>query len=394
MYVYDELSDAAAGLDTNQIVASRGYTDVVALLLQEGAKVNAMNDFGETPLHLAIALAKDYNVSRLLVRSGADLQNKNAEGKTPLHTFFSAVVQQILRCHSDYLDLSASDHDGMTLLHYLAWSSKTSSDDFHKYRQQSHLSLLDVNAEGQSVLHLAAQRGNLAIMRYIIQADGVFRTLADLQDVRGRTALYSAVESKRGAEAVAVLLSHGADIRARDHHGRSALHHAARQGRLTVVEGLVKALSPNMLDDLHIVDIAGKTPEMVATSCNAQHVAVFLQKEMAKSVKHGEAPTGTRCLRDETGSFLIPAPGGGSGGSSVLSVPPSAGGGEEVPRQLRTVEESLDNDADLVKEGWQRRLLRRIVGEPGQLKARCLLAIWVLVSVLLLWQLVSLSNLV
>ncbi|KAL8902730.1 MAG: hypothetical protein Q9207_004427 [Kuettlingeria erythrocarpa] len=248
-------SDAAEGLDSKQIVASRNHIDVVALLLQEGAKVNATNDFGETPLHSAIAFARDYNICRLLVQSGADLQNKNAEGKSPLHTFSNVAIQQLLRCHSDHLDLSASDHGGMSLLHYLAWSSKTSSDEFRRYHRQSHLSLLNVNAEGQSVLHFAAQRGNLAIMQYIIQADGIFKMLADLQDARGRTALHYAVENKRGAEAVAMLLSHGADIRTRDHHGRSVLHHAARPGRLTVVESLVKALSRNMVDELHVSDI-------------------------------------------------------------------------------------------------------------------------------------------
>ncbi|KAL8752827.1 MAG: hypothetical protein Q9184_005616 [Pyrenodesmia sp. 2 TL-2023] len=386
---FDLLPDGSTLL---HIVASRDDIDVVALLLQEGAKVNAMNDFGETPLHSAIALGKDYNVTRLLVQSGADLQNKNAEGKTPLHTFFNVVVQQILRCHSDYLDISAVDHYGMTLIHYLAWSSKTSSDDFRRYHRQSHLSLLNVNAEGQSVLHFAAQRGNLAIMRYITEADGVCKTLIDLKDARGRTALHSAVENKRGAEAVAVLLSHGADIRARDHNGRSVLHQAARLGRLTVVESLVQALKPNMVDELHVADIWGETPEMVAVSCNARHIAVFLQEEIAKSVQHGGAPMETLCLMDETGSFMMPVSGGGSGGSSIPSVPLSAKGGEEVPLRLRPAKGRLDTDGDLAKEGRQRCLLGMTAGKPGQLKARCFWTSWVLLSVLLLWGIVSFSH--
>ncbi|KAI4192437.1 MAG: hypothetical protein LQ346_004307 [Caloplaca aetnensis] len=314
---FDLLPDGSTLL---HIVVSRNHTDVVALLLQEGAKVNATNDFGETPLHSAIALARDYNVSRLLLQSGADLQNKNAEGKTPLHTFYNVAIQQMLRCHSDHLDLSALDHGGMSLLHYLAWSSKTSSDDFLKCHRQSNLGLLNVNAEGQSVLHFAAQRGNLAIMQYIIQTDGVFKTLGDLQDARGRTALHSAVESKRGAEAVAMLLSRGADIRARDHHGRSALHHAAKLGRLTVVESLVRPLSPSMVDELRVADIWGMTPEMVAVSCNAHHIAVFLQEEIAKSVERGEAPVQIRYLRDETENSVMPASGRGSGGPSIPSM--------------------------------------------------------------------------
>lgn len=297
----------------------------------------------------------------------------------------------MLRCHSDHLDLSALDHGGMSLLHYLAWSSKTSSDDFLKCHRQSNLGLLNVNAEGQSVLHFAAQRGNLAIMQYIIQTDGVFKTLGDLQDARGRTALHSAVESKRGAEAVAMLLSRGADIRARDHHGRSALHHAAKLGRLTVVESLVRPLSPSMVDELRVADIWGMTPEMVAVSCNAHHIAVFLQEEIAKSVERGEAPVQIRYLRDETENSVMPASGRGSGGPSIPSVRLRAKRGREVPLQLRTTDAILDTDGDLIDESWQRCLLDMMV-KPGQLKARCYSAIWVLVSVLLFWTIVFRSH--
>lgn len=60
-----------------------------------------------SPLHLAIALAKDYEITRILIDNGADISNRNTECKTPLHTFFSPTVDLVLRYHGDLFDLSA-----------------------------------------------------------------------------------------------------------------------------------------------------------------------------------------------------------------------------------------------------------------------------------------------
>ena len=282
----------------------------------------------------------------------------------------------------------------MTLLHYLAWSSKTSSDDFGRYYQQSHLDLRNVNTEGQSVLHFAAQRGNLDIIRYIARTDGTLKTLVDLKDTKGRTALHSAVESRRGPEIVAILLSHGADIRVRDHYGRSVLHHAARMGRIPAIKSLVKALNPNMVCELYLTDTWGNTPAMVAVLYKSHHIAVFLMAEMAKVMKHSKAPLDTRWVRNDTERFMIPTPGRSSGDSLVQSIAPSTSSQKEVPLQLGTVMSRLDKDGDLFKEGWHQRLPKRMIRNLGPLEARWALAFWILVCVLLLWRHVYCSNLV
>ena len=59
---------------------------IVQLLLEHGADVNILDDYNDTPLHLASA--KDLNISivQLLLEHGADVEiRENRNGDTPLH---------------------------------------------------------------------------------------------------------------------------------------------------------------------------------------------------------------------------------------------------------------------------------------------------------------------
>lgn len=241
-----------------------------------------------TPLHLAVALSKDYNVSRVLLENGGDLHNRNADGKTPLHTFPSQVSEQILRCHGCLLDLSTRDHRGMSLLHYLAWSSKTSKETFRRYHERSSLDLRTIDAEGRSMLHLAAQRGNVPVVEYLICAAKDFDM--NQRDSRGRTVLHYAVENKRACDTLTALISHGADIWARDCHKQSALHHAAKLGNMPAVRAL---LALGMVDELHAVDCFGMTPWKLAAYHKTQEVLTFLE-EMESRLESGPGLVGYR----------------------------------------------------------------------------------------------------
>jgi ankyrin repeat protein len=61
--------------------ANSGHKNVVALLIEKGADVDAKDYHFRTPLHYAIG---DLEVARLLVESGADVNVQDKEGRTPL----------------------------------------------------------------------------------------------------------------------------------------------------------------------------------------------------------------------------------------------------------------------------------------------------------------------
>ena len=314
-----------------------------------------------TPLHTSVALAKDYNISRLLLDHGADLHNPNAEGKRPLHTFFGPVMQRILCCHSAYIDLSTPDYTGMTLLHYLAWSSKTSGEDFRKHHQRSRTSLCARNAEGQTILHLATQRGNLAIINYIAQTAKRFNELVNSKDFNGRTALHLATGNKRTADAITLLLSLGADIRGRDHDGRSALHHAAKIGRMQAVESLVAALEPDLASELHVADIRGMTPAMVAAFHGNCDLAAWLREESAR---------------------LMPRSRSRASGTLPMH---TASSPKDTYFDLPTPTKKPDGRT-LIKGRWQRCSDLGEIERLWQMPARWVLGLWLVASMVLVWR--------
>ena len=159
----------------------------------------------------------------------------------------------------------------MSPLHYLAWSSKTSPETFKSCHERSGVDLRTADAEGRSMLHLAAQRGNVPVIEYILHAAKDFDM--NLSDSRGRTVLHYGVENKRASDTVKALVSHGATIWARDRQERSPLHHAAKLGNLQAIKAL---LALGMAEDLQTADCFGLVPIMIAAHHRSYNVQTYL----------------------------------------------------------------------------------------------------------------------
>lgn len=180
--------------------AKSGDSEMVAKLLRERVDVNARAADGMTALHWA-AYGGDLELARRLIASGADVNLANRYGVPPL-------VTACARAHATLVS---------TLLEAGA----------------------DANAApvGEPVIMTAARTGSVdAVTALLARGANVNAT----ETSKGQTPLmWAAAENHESV--VRVLLSKGADVRARSTTGFTALMLAARQGHLGAAKVLVES---------------------------------------------------------------------------------------------------------------------------------------------------------
>ena len=176
---------------------------VVKTLLAAGAKVNARDKYGQTPLYWASSPA----VVKALLAAGANLNARSKYGQTPLHSASSpAVVKALLAAGAD---LNARSKSGATPLHSASYDSEASA---------VMTALLDAGANlnartksGNTPLHVAAAGfSTLAVVRTLLDAGAN----PNARDKLGDTPLYQAVRFSKNPAVVEALLDAGADPRA------------------------------------------------------------------------------------------------------------------------------------------------------------------------------------
>lgn len=235
---------------------------------------------------MALANGGAYEIVRVLIENGGDLGSRNVVGKTPLHTFFNDVIAMIISRHTEAIDEALSrDNYGMTPLHYAAWSSKSGPEHLLQYAgadgEDNKYPFAARDHNGRSILHFAAQRGNTAILKYLLRI-GIDMGSGN-RDGAGQTALHHAARSRK-TEAIDIIMSCGGDIHAVDSRGRTALHHAAMANN---VASLTKLLELGGKEALLRADENGRTPAVLAKDRRAQSVMEFIRALCPNEAERG-----------------------------------------------------------------------------------------------------------
>ena len=186
--------------------------ETVALLLANGADVNARNGCGATPLFYAVMEAKPEIVSLMIVR-GADVNAKLTDNQTPLHLAMDTESEKILIASG--AEINKKRDFGETPLHFILRGShpgklSDSIGDIDNWIIERAKVLLengaDINAvtsAGMTPLHCAVTYERTRVAKFLVYrgADVTIR------DECGETPLSYAIE-RRNLQVAAFLVFH------------------------------------------------------------------------------------------------------------------------------------------------------------------------------------------
>jgi ankyrin repeat protein len=322
--------DANAAVDQEgntalMVAASNGRTSIVDGLVRAGANVNATNREGVSVLMRA-ATQGDLTIVRTLIEAKADLDHKDARGDTALsfaaargqrqnvtllldsgarpeaidRAFVAAarfgqpdMARLLLERGADVKKVGAE-----ALVRAITQDRSSTVNDNVTFLVDvvGDLSAQDVN--GWSGVHLAASRGNAALMRLLLEKGAeVNRACVCHGYLAARDWTPLQMAARRGrAEIVELLLAKGADHRPANSRGATALHLAVESDTPAIVRALLERGA-----DAAAKDVEGKTPLDYATEIPDEKT----RSEIVQMLKEGGAPGTTRRTRKEVSAHRI-----------------------------------------------------------------------------------------
>ncbi|KAJ5594953.1 uncharacterized protein N7459_001161 [Penicillium hispanicum] len=235
--------------------------EMLEKLLKHGASLESRDGLGRTALLIALVDTRGGSLKLVneLLKLGADATAVDFKGKSALHYAFKPFrnshgdsddvsLQLAQRLIDSGASIGAIDYDGNTVLHDLIshrpiWKS----DDWNSIEKRAMMIIelggpvKQTQHRGRNALHIAAAldidpgySGMGPIMtrlEFLLQESMGFDVNAP--DHKGITALHlSAAVSDTNTM---ILIQHGANVRAKDCHGRTPMHYAAQAGQSNVV---------------------------------------------------------------------------------------------------------------------------------------------------------------
>ena len=212
--------------------------EVTSLLSNEECEVNAHNIDGESPLHIVCRYGHLEIVKVLLMAQQCDFNIQNVHGDTPLH----------IACNSK------------SLLDIVRLLLQRRCSTYVTNRKGETAQDIILNEDGDRLLHIACQWGDVDIVGYLITGE---RFNPSVQNKTSDTPLHVAIEQGKTAVVSQLLANQQCDLNVQNKDGDTPLHTVAELE--TIVQLLsYKECNPNIQNSegdtpLHSAIRQGKT---------------------------------------------------------------------------------------------------------------------------------------
>ncbi|UXX40504.1 MULTISPECIES: ankyrin repeat domain-containing protein [unclassified Wolbachia] len=252
------------------LAAGIGHAEVVKILIREGkAEIDVFDARNQTPMHYAVN-NKKLEIVKLLLKLGADVNSarmgQNSMKLSPVHIAVSNtnyderdLCLDILKCliREPNAQVNLQDYENKTPLHYaerlktievlltredidplVKDDSGKTPFDYAKPEIKKALISNKYGSEKNSLLHLAAQRGEIELVESILKEE----IDIDISNNKGLSPIYLAAE-KGHLHVVKLLLKKGANY-------TPVLHSAIKSNNLELLKTLFKEKSIKLPDEI------------------------------------------------------------------------------------------------------------------------------------------------
>ncbi|XP_029953506.1 poly [ADP-ribose] polymerase tankyrase-2-like [Salarias fasciatus] len=209
------------------LAAENAHNDALEVLVKHDAKVNAVDQLGQTALHRA-AQRGHLQTCRLLLAAGCDPLLTSLQGFSPSQ-LGNASVQEVLQAEGVLIGNSEVDRQ------LLEASKSGDVETVKKLCTVQNVNCRDVEGRQSTPLHFAAGYNRLAVVQFLLQRGADVHA----KDKGGLVPLHNAC-SYGHYEVAELLVLHGAVVNVADLWKFTPLHEAAAKGKYDICKLLLQ----------------------------------------------------------------------------------------------------------------------------------------------------------